>query len=396
MENPQPNKPTAIEFLGKIDSTVLAWLVFLALGGGIITLYYAHIRYLPDIEWSHSIVHLATATFVGGGFALLLALSLFVPGCIWSTFLIFDERLKDSFCFHKQTDEICLHTLWRNIGKPFAIVVVLNHFALLISQASLEGAVTLFGNPSLVNYLSFASVPLSIITLIIGAKLIRKRFDCQWNLVKGDLRPKPDEREKDRRAFKYVFWFLISVLVSQIEMLLVYLLSGRPTGLAFFITTFFCVLGALISNHFVAIHYRKDRLQCVLVSLLIAALLLFVVDRNSSLSPRILSYFGIGDMSETVDLLLNAEEKETIEKLELNNRCLQESKEKASDETQSKENDSKAKESIIRLCDVQVLSRLGNEYLLKANNRIFTLSKTAVISRISRSSPSPTPSPVPK
>jgi hypothetical protein len=131
--------------------------------------------------------------------------------------------------------------------------------------------------------------------------------------------------------------------------------------------------------------------KCVLVSLLIAALLLFVVDRNSSLSPRILSYFGIGDMSETVDILLKSEEKDTVEKFELNNRCLQKSKEKASDEIQLKENDSKAKESIIRLCDVQVLSRLGNEYLLKTNNKISTLPKTAVISRISSPSPSPAP-----
>ena len=34
MENSQPNKSTAIELLAKLDTTLLAWLVFLALGGG--------------------------------------------------------------------------------------------------------------------------------------------------------------------------------------------------------------------------------------------------------------------------------------------------------------------------------------------------------------------------
>ena len=65
MADPQSEKTTPIEFLAKFDTTALAGLVFLALGGGIISFYYSHIRYLPDIEWSQSIVHLATATLIG-------------------------------------------------------------------------------------------------------------------------------------------------------------------------------------------------------------------------------------------------------------------------------------------------------------------------------------------
>ena len=121
MANAQPVKSTPIEFLAKFDTTVLAGLVFLALGGGIISFYYSHIRYLPDIEWGQSIVHLATATLIGGGFAILLALSLLLPGCMWSAFLLRDERLKDSFWFHEKTDEVCLWTLLRNIGLPFGV-----------------------------------------------------------------------------------------------------------------------------------------------------------------------------------------------------------------------------------------------------------------------------------
>ena len=113
---------------------MLAGLVFLALGGGIISFYYSHIRYLPDIEWSQSIVHLATATLIGGGFAILLALSLLLPGCMWSAFLLRDERLKDSFWFHEKTDEVCLWTLLRNIGLPFGAVVFANHIVLVLFE----------------------------------------------------------------------------------------------------------------------------------------------------------------------------------------------------------------------------------------------------------------------
>jgi hypothetical protein len=120
----------------------------------------------------------------------------------------------------------------------------------------------------------------------------------------------------------------------------------------------------IISNHFVAIHYEKSRVQSVLVSLVIAALLLFVADRNSNLSVQVLAFFGLGEKSASVDLLLTPEGAEASEKLNMHQRCAAPSRE--------------------RLCDVQVLSRLGNEYLLKAGDQIFTLPKSAVISRTSR------------
>jgi hypothetical protein len=114
----------------------------------------------------------------------------------------------------------------------------------------------------------------------------------------------------------------------------------------------------------VAIHYEKSRVQSVLVSVVIATLLLFIADRNSTLSVQVLAFFGLGEKSASVDLLLNKEGADASAKLGLQERCTPKSEE--------------------RLCDVQVLSRLGNEYLLKAGDQIFTLPKSTVISRISR------------
>jgi len=346
MADPQPDKPTPIEFLAKFDTTVLAALVFLALGGGIISFYYFHIRYLPDIEWTQSIVHLATATLIGGGWALLLALSLFLPGCMWSAFLLRDKRLKDSFWFHEATDEVCLWTLFRNVGVPFVVVVCVNHLVLLLAEEVRE------------DYLLYVY---GIACLILLALVT---FWIKHNLEKLIKNKNLGTKEKGPRLFKYIVWFLVSIIVSQVSMLLVYLFSGRPTGWAFWITTFFCTLGVLISNHFVAIHYEKSRLQSVLVSLVIAALLLFIADRNSTLSVQVLAFFGLGEKSASVDLLLNPEGADASVKLGFQERCTPKSED--------------------RLCNVQVLSRLGNEYLLKADDQIFTLPKSAVISRISR------------
>lgn len=348
MADPQPDKPTPIEFLAKFDTTVLAGLVFLAFGGGIISFYYSHIRYLPDIEWSQSIVHLATATLIGGGFAILLALSLFLPGCMWSAFLLRDKRLKDSFWFHGAKDEVCLRTLLYNIGLPFGVVVLANHIVLLLSED--------YWKDSLLYVYGITCT----ILLVPVAWWIKHNLENLLKNKKKDI----DTDEKGPRFFKYIAWFLVSIIVSQFSMLLIYLFSGRPTGWAFWITTIFCTLGVFISNHFVAIHYEKSRVQGVLVSLVIAALLLFVADRNSTLSVQVLAFFGLGEKSASVDLLLNKEGAEASKNLGLQERCTPKSEE--------------------RLCDVQVLSRLGNEYLLKAGDQVFTLPKSAVISRMSR------------
>jgi hypothetical protein len=350
MENLQTNKPSPIEFLAKFDTTVLAGLVFLGLGGGVISFYYSHIRYLPDIEWSQSIVHLATATLIGGGLAILLALSLFLPGCIWSYFLLRDKYLETRFWFGQQTPEICIYTLLKRLGIPFVTTLFINHIVLF-------GAEKLWKD-HLLDVYGIASV----ILMPVVAYWIKRNLE-------GLLKKESVGKEYGHRLFKYVVWFLVSILVSQISMLLIYLFSGRPTGTAFLMITIFCTLGVVISNHFVAIHYTKNCVQSILVPVVIASLLLFIADRNSNLSVQVMAFFGLGEKSASVDLLLNKEGAEASEKLGLQNRCIP--------------------ISDARLCDVQVLSRLGNEYLLKAGDQIFTLPKTVVISRISRPQPNP-------
>jgi hypothetical protein len=362
MQSPPESKPTAIEVLAKFDSTVLAGLVFLALGGGIISFYYAHIRYLPDIEWSTSIVHLATATLIGGGLAILFALSLFLPGCIWSAFLLRDDELQEEFYF-QNSDEICLRTLWENIGYPFTVVITLSHVVLFAAELISQVYLSYF-------YLGGSAILLYMVGVAMKDKLERL------------ISQSPPSKETGRRLFKYITWFLISIVLSQMSMLLIHLFSGRPTGRAFWITTFFCTVGVLVSNHFVAIHIPRNRVLSALVALVITALLLYIADRNSVLSVQVLAFFGLGERSATVDLVLNDEGQMAKRQLDLVERCT-------------------ADNAANRLCDVQVLSRLGNEYLLKAtdqcgkkeNDRIFSFPKSAVISRISRPVPSPSPSP---
>ena len=365
MENVDTNKSSSPALLEKVDSTLVAWLVFLIVGGGIISLYYARIHYLPDIEWSSSIVHLAVATFVGGAITILLALSLFIPGYIWSECLIFDERLLDAFCFHETSKELCLRTLIGYIGFPFLIVLLVNHAILFVLASVLQS--------NLLGIYMAASVLVAAITadfmrrrkyFITLLDVATKRRDKR---AKTSAQPVPqetelDEKETKQRVFKYLAWFALSILLGQISMALIYLLSGRPPLWPFFLTTITCTICVLVSNHFVALHYRRSHVQALAAALVTASLLLVVADRNESFSAKVLSFYGIGDLSQAVDLLLKAEGETIVEDLKVSGNC--------------------SEGTVKKLCKVRVLSRLGNEYyLMDQNGQKFSLPKEVVLSR---------------
>ncbi|HKV33191.1 MAG TPA: hypothetical protein VJP89_02610 [Pyrinomonadaceae bacterium] len=369
MANTDPDKSSSAAFLEKVDSTVVVWLVFLIFGGGIISLYYARIHYLPDIEWSSSIVHMAVATFVGGAITLVLALSLLIPGYIWSEFLIFDERIKKAFCFHPTSNDLCLRTLWKYVGLPFWLVLLGNHLALLLLQCVLPKN-WLQGQGLIVVYILISVGLLFIVGCNRKPRFIElvekaKESEPQESSVSAE-QDQPQikqsgEEENSRRVFKYVAWFVLSVGLGQTSMLLFFLLLGRRTDRNFIAITVLCAIAVLVSNHFVALHYHRSHSQAISAALVIALLLLVVADRNESLSTQILSAYGIGVQSQTVDLLLNDEGQRIIDRLKLPCTC------KGSPPK--------------RICQIHVLSRLGNEYYLDYKGQRFTLPKTAVVSR---------------
>jgi hypothetical protein len=188
-----------------------------------------------------------------------------------------------------------------------------------------------------------------------------------WYLFNSLMKPAEgsEATEQRRHTFKYTFWFDLSIFLSQISMLFFYLLSGRPGNWVFWTTTIICTVGVLISNHIVAVHYRNGKRQAVVASLVIASLLLFTADQFSPLSVRVMGYFGFGG-NRTFDLVLTPAGATIIQQMGLANCAPQ-----ASD----------------RVCGVEILSKVGEEYYLRLNRPdrklTFTLPKAVVLSRIS-------------
>jgi len=334
----------------KGNTTLAVWLVFLGFGGGLLTLYYARIGYLPDIEWNSILIYLASASVIGGGVAILFALSLFVPGFIWQEFLVFDSRISKNLCYTGDSRNPCIRSILVKLGVPFGLAIFGSHIWI---RVLFEGAV--WG-------------PRPMIAFLIGELLFLGSVSkYMWELFNSMMKPVEEAAriEQLRHTFKYTFWFNLSIFVSQISMLFFYLLSGRPGNWVFWTTTIICTVGVLISNHIVAVRYRNGKRQAVAASLIIASLLLVTADQFSPLSVRVMGYFGFGG-NRTFDLVLSSEGATIIQQMGLANCAPQ-----ASD----------------RVCGVEILSKVGEEYYLRLNRPdrklTFTLPKAVVLSRIS-------------
>ena len=378
----QPSSRQVVELL-KANTTLAVWLVFLAIGGGLLALYYGRIHYLPDIEWSSTIIYLAAASIIGGAIGLLMAMSVFLPGFIWSEFLIFDQKLVGEFCYDGTGTEPCVRSTIGYLGLPFAALLVCSHVALFlvlphtpprrqvilywIIAAVILLAIALFMRRLFRCVLSQAN---DVGELSTGRAPMRRLLRCVLSKA-GDFSEQstggvPEnssakDKEIARRTFKYSFWFTISGLLSQISMFLIYRLSKELAAADFATLTFVCILGVLTANHIVAVRYRHYPRQAVVASLVAAALLLFAADRFSPLSTRIMGYYGFGENGKAT-LLVTDEGARIIDRLDLP-QC-----------------------GTGRLCNVEILSKIGDEYFMRVDDKTFTLPKSTVIARVSENS----------
>ncbi|MBV9957954.1 MAG: hypothetical protein JO360_06005, partial [Acidobacteria bacterium] len=212
-------KPTAPfsgagEFL-KSNTSLLVWLFFLTIGGGLLALYYARLGYLPDIEWRFSLVYLAALSFIGGAYGILQLLTVFLPGFIWAEVLICDTQIIGVFCYQERDGrEPSIYRIFRYLGIPFGLSLLISHVILPYGIWPYVGA--------------------TIILLACVSVYIRFKFS-QFLVKRGKEQPigrgkKQRQRECTNRLWKYVFWFDLSVLLSQVSLLLIYYITSEPRG----------------------------------------------------------------------------------------------------------------------------------------------------------------------
>lgn len=375
-KNQPQQSSSAINKLFEGNTPFVVWLIFFAIGGGILALYYARIGYLPDIEWKAALVYLFIGSIVGSVIGLLLTMSLYLPGVIWSETLIYDPGLNFSYRVpgtdepgKEPVTELCIRSIVGYLGIPFLLVLLLSHIALFAGKYYWVFAVILLGSTFLVMRFLLEN---KLINKVSSSQLTQpSSYVCvyvenDWSHVTRKLKDvitRKGDRAKtvttvDLHTFKLSSWFTLSVFLNQISMYLIYRLSGSPAKKStFVILTLLCTSGVWIAAHVVALRHRSNARQAVVASLVIAGLLLFSADKFSSLSTKLMNHYGIGE-DQQVTLLLTDNGKSIVEALELpkSTAC-----------------------ALPKMCNVEIFSKVGNEYFLSVSGKTFTLPKKDVI-----------------
>ena len=236
--------------------------------------------------------------------------------------------------------------------------------------------------------LPYALVTISILAVI--SKYVRKKFRCLLNEQKGcsgsgvegthkdgeceashrapflpnggGVEGTRKDRECESRLWKYTFWFDLSALLSQIASLLIYYISGQPTGLGYLGISLVCICVVSITNHVVAVRFRESHRQAIVASIVASLLLLVAADQFTHLPEKIMDLYGFG-RNHKVDITLAG--TDAVGKLGLSdNGC--------------------GGTAPNKLCGVEILSAIGSDYLIRLGDdkthTDFTLPKSMVVS----------------
>jgi len=330
------------------NTSLTVWLIFLAIGGGLLARYYVRIGYLPEMEWNAALVYLFVCSVWGGVIGVVLTISLYLPGVIWSELIVFETPLDNRLTYRAEYEdplgkrsmrkEPCIRSIMLWLGLPFFLALLVSHLCLRFSKPNMR----------IDSY--WVIVIVILVLILLGS----------WLIFRHLSKPKekcPEERKIiGRQIFKYSFWFALSVLLNQIAMYVIYLLADRtPDKYDFLALTGLCTLFVSISTHVVATRHHYYARQALVAALVTSVVLLVMADRFSDLSMKLMSRYGVGEDKKynllvTTDAipLLNSEGVRTC--------------------------------GPQHLCNVEILSKMGDHYFLKvADKDYITLPKKDVI-----------------
>jgi hypothetical protein len=348
-QNQPQQSSSELEKLLTANMSLAVWLIFLAIGGGLLARYYIRIGYLPEMEWNAALVYLFVCSVWGSVIGLVLTISIYLPGVIWCEIIIFETPLDNRLTYRAEHEdasgkrstrkEPCLRSIIGWLGLPFFGALLASHLFLRLSRP---------GNKLIDPYWIIAG--LIWVCTLFGTWLIFKHLSQQ-------KKRRPQKRKTiGRQIFKYSMGFTLSVFLNQIAMYVIYILADRtPNDYDFLALTGLCTLFVSISTHVVATRHRYYPRQALVFALVTALVLLFTADRFSDLSMKLMSRYGVGE-DKRYNLLVTTD---AVPLLKSEGVC-----------TCGPQH----------LCNVEILSKMGDHYFLKVDDKDYlTLPKKDVI-----------------
>ncbi len=334
------------------NATLVVWLLFLGFGGALMSLYYRRLHFFPDLEWHQALTFLVAFSILGGGFVVIYSLLLYIPGLMWSEFLIFDTEFQNILCY-KGPDgwEPCYWNIGKLVAIPFAFFIFYAHLVLM------GAAIASFGR-------AYAAVA-AVLGLPVLLRYAWKRFGKELKRMtrksaKVHYLYEPHDVPSKSLLSKYVLALGLSSVMSLVSVLLIHALivPGKPDPRAWLLMTI-CTSVVVTSNLLVAVQFRNKPSRATLTGIVAAVALLIAGEALSEgLSTQIMKRFGFG--SRAVTLVVNDKGRALLESYDLKPL--------------------KSDAAYGRFPNVLILSRLGSAYLITAGEQRITLPKDMVVS----------------
>jgi hypothetical protein len=339
-------------------ASLALWVFLLAFGGGCLALYYARIRYVPEITWEESLTYLGALSIIGGCLVVLFGLLAFLPGVIWAEFLIGDASLEGALSYQRADRQLepCLRRVAWRLGVSFLILMIAAHIVLckqLPSWLSLVGI-----------------VPTSLFFIWTLREDLRFPEPSQWwrrwlwSIWFAGLPDEAPARARDSlgsRTTKYLAAYLVSGSLGLAALWFTSkVMSGNGMNLEL---GTLCTVVVVVANLLVAVLYRAHRPGAILVAALAALVLLAggeLIEDKASLVSRVMAHFGVG-RDVQVSLIVKHEAFDLLRK-------------------QHVPVDAGPSDLIGRVDGVCMLSRLGKDYFLLYDKQSFSLPKGMVVS----------------
>jgi hypothetical protein len=366
-------------------ATLGLWVFLLVFGGGCLALYYARIRYIPEIRWEESLTELGVLSILGGCVVVLFGLLALLPGVIWSEALVWDVTLQRNLTYLDQgsrepgsrepgSREPCPAGIWRRIGLPFTVFMICVHFGLFRGGAAL---------------LAVSSVMGILLALLLCLRQLRadlgygpadvRRWSWPWLLTahrdhrsgkapESCLAQAPDPHGDEElhaaphsRLTKYLFWFSLSALLGWASLVFELVLLGWRRTPDWWLGGI-CTLVVVAANFAVAMLFKLHRSGAILTGVVAAFVLLAageVLEGRASLVNRVMGIFGVGEDAKVV-LVAKKEAREILEGQHI------------------PYDNVSTPQGAVRVSNVSMLSRLGIDYFLRYGGRQFLLPKDKV------------------
>lgn len=344
----------------KLDPKLALSLILFVFGGGLLALYYADVGYFPEVSWQDALTYLALMAIIGGSLVVAYCFLLFMPGAIWSEYLVQDRQLRAVLTMNERPEDPCVWSIGKRILLPFGLFMTFCHFLLFLqaeagsqaflpmgAAASLTAGTTLMwrdlrtalaqlrtapgtvatGSPlSEIGLVAAFHGPLlalfvvKIIKVATASRIELPGAPILWIaallplaglgvlLVKNPGGNGAHENRAKSLLCRAVLAFVSAALLSLAALWFFYRLykGGSGSGDAPWPLLLLCTLVVILTNLAVSVVFEQSRRRAILASFLAAVLLLgagqLIGDRRDGLPVKIMERFGFGGKTATLVL----------------------------------------------------------------------------------------------